>query len=760
MNSKSLSAIAAVILICSLLFSWVPPAKACGPFFLGAVFTYSKHPDIPLNGFVQGRIGVIQPSYARSYLYAAYRQMTGPAFDQPEQEALLALWKERLDSSWDFSEDGALKPWLDARAAVPGTGPAPKISLYRNREKPNEWESYLNCQEDAFATAANTLADRQKAHAAETAEIKDWIKAQDTVFSNCSEGQIIPSDLPAGAPGWLRTDRQYQIAAANFYAARFKEATEQFTAIAGDRSSPWNEIATYMIARTSLRQASLGKDEEKQPALAEAETKLQQILGEKRLSSQHHASGRLLNLVRLRLHPEAKLHELSAAILRKGAGETLKQDVWDYTLLLDKFLGDNTEDSGPAKEVPAAVTSDDVTDWIVTFESESPTSLDRALKKLEGKNSLPWLVTALMKVDSKHPQVEKLLAAAAKVERSSPAFASVNFYRIRLLMDSGNVDAARQVLDEILLKDRARVGPSAVNKFLGQRMLLARNLGEFLRDAPRVPAGFSYDEDGRELPADDEEIGSAKKEETSLLFDQDAANMFNEQVPLSVLVAAAESPVLPKNLRRMVTQAAWLRAALLNRRIEAERLTALLSAAYPELKEVLSGYQKEVTPEGRRFAAAYLALRFPGLRPTVTAGVSRSGPLDELDSYRDNWWCLAGNSSAIFDEEPAKTNAKVAPARIPLFLSPADSALAAKEGASLNTLGAAPNYLSRTAIEWANRKPTDARAPEALHLAVTATRRGCTDKETGRWSKAAFDLLHRRFPTSPWARKTKYWFKD
>jgi hypothetical protein len=756
MNSKPLSSIAAVILVCSLLFGWVPPAKACGPFFLGAVFTYSKHPDMPLNGFVQGRIGVIRPSYARSYLYAAYRQMTGPAFDQPEQNALIELWKERLDSSWGFSEDSALKPWLDARAAVPGTGPAPKISLYRNREKPNEWESYLNCQEDAFVTAASTLADRQKAHGAETAEIKDWIKAQDTVFSNCSEGQSIPVDLPAGAPDWLRTDRQYQIAAANFYAARFKEAREEFTAIAGDRSSPWNEIAAYMIARTSLRQASLGKDEEKQPALAEAETKLKQILGEKRLATQHHASGRLLNLVRLRLHPEAKLQELSAAILRKGAGETLKQDVWDYTLLLDKFLGDDTEDSGSPKEVPAALSADDLTDWIVTFESENAPSLDRALKKLAEKSSLPWLVTALMKVDSKHPQAAKLLAAAAKVERSSPAFASVNFYRVRLLMDSGNADAARQILDEILLKDRARVGPSAVNMFLGQQMLLARSLAEFLRDAPRVPAGFSYDEDSRELPADDEEIGSAKKEETSLLFDQDAANVFNEQVPLGVMLAAAESPVLPKNLRRMVIQAAWLRAALLNRRAEAERLTALLSAAYPELQEALSGYQKEVTPEGRRFAGAYLALKFPGLRPTVTAGVSRSGPLDELDSYRDNWWCLAA-SSAGFYEEPAKKNA---PARVPLFLSPAESAQAAKEGVSLNSLGAAPNYLSQTAIEWANRKPADPRAPEALHLAVTATRRGCTDKETGRWSKAAFDLLHRRFPTSTWTKKTKYWFKD
>jgi hypothetical protein len=49
--------------------------------------------------------------------------------------------------------------------------------------------------------------------------------------------------------------------------------------------------------------------------------------------------------------------------------------------------------------------------------------------------------------------------------------------------------------------------------------------------------------------------------------------------------------------------------------------------------------------------------------------------------------------------------------------------------------------------------------PEALHLAVKSTRYGCTDKETGRWSKAAFDLLRRKYPNSTWAKQTPYWFK-
>ena len=85
---------------------------------------------------------------------------------------------------------------------------------------------------------------------------------------------------------------------------------------------------------------------------------------------------------------------------------------------------------------------------------------------------------------------------------------------------------------------------------------------------------------------------------------------------------------------------------------------------------------------------------------------------------------------------------------------------AQRQHSLVQKLGNAPNYLCRTAIDWANKNPTDPRSPEALHLAVKSTRYGCTDKETGRWSKAAFDLLHKRYPNTNWAKETKYWFKD
>jgi len=96
--------------------------------------------------------------------------------------------------------------------------------------------------------------------------------------------------------------------------------------------------------------------------------------------------------------------------------------------------------------------------------------------------------------------------------------------------------------------------------------------------------------------------------------------------------------------------------------------------------------------------------------------------------------------------------------RAPEFLT-SSRADAARETAALQALGTGPNYLAQIVISWANKNPTDKRAPEALHLAVKSTRFGCTDKDTGRWSKAAFDLLHRKYPNTSWAKETKYWFK-
>jgi hypothetical protein len=733
---------------------------ACGPFSLDAVFVFTVHPEYPLENFARGEIGVVQPSYARSYLYVAYRYLKGERFDETGQKALLDLWHERLDLRWESGEEQAVKSWLSARQKVPGlAGPDPKIEVYRSREKPNDYETYLNCQNDAFEVAATTLEARLKRMGSDSVGLKSWVEAQDQVFANCSEGQHIPAALPADADALLRADRQYQIAAANFYSSNFAGARTLFESIAADDKSPWRLSAPYLIARTLLRQASLGPEDGKKKSLAEAEEQLNQILVRKELKDSHPAARRLLSLVRLRLHPEEVLHELAVSLSGKGDSSNLKQTLWDYTILLDQFVGDNEAHHQKTETPPAVLAADDLTDWIVTFQSDKPDALEHSLARWQATNSIPWLVASIAKIDAKNPRAAALQQAAARIPSASPAFPSASFHAIRLDIAAGRTSEARTKLDDILRRHRSQLAVSAVNLFQQQRMLVTSSLDDFITYAQRLPAGFTWNADGREIPADASEITEDTKALTGKpLFDSDAADILNRRLPLGLLREAADNNRLPTHLRLDVLQAAWLRAVLLGDNSTALALSPNLKAMVPEMTQLLNDFGAAPDDAGKKFSALFAWLKFPAMEPVVKAGAGRRTKLDEQDSYRDNWWC----SAAITAPETDGEKAPPPPAeRIgPSFLTAAQRTAAERESATLKSFGAAPNYLSREVIAWATNHPTDRRVPEALHLAVKTTRYGCTDKQTGRWSKAAYDFLHKRYPGNEWTKRTPYWFKD
>lgn len=750
----------ALALIISFSFLLPRQTQACGPFFTDAIFVYTKHPDFPLERFAAGQLGVLQPGYARSYLVAAYRNLIGTGFSVTEARALRSLWDERLSNAWEFHDEEWIKKWREVRSQVPGVAASPEIRAFRNREKPHEYETYLNCQQDAFENAGAALTERINRFGADSVAVRDWVAAQDIVFANCGAGRQIPQPAPPDQPPLIRADRTYQIAAANFYAGDFDESQQQFDSIARDLSSPWHVMAGYLAARALVRRGSFAeKQDEGRPSLAEAETRLNAILKDKSLASSHHAAARLLKLVRLRLHPEEKLHELANTIIKKDASTDFKQDVWDYTVLLDKFIGEDDEAS--KRPIPAGLKEDELTDWILTFQADSADASSRATGRWEQTHSLPWLLVAITKAKAEQANLEPLLTAAARIDPTSPAFPSLAFHTVRLLVESNRKAEARAALDKILANDRSRLPASAVNLLLAQRMTLAQNLEDFLQSAQRLPAGFSDNTDGRELPEDEKEIDAATRG-SQLFFASDSADVLNQVMPVAILKDSARSTILAANLRRDVAQAAFMRAALLDDRENAAQAATILGDFYPELKGSLAAYQRAPTPDARQFAAAYLALKFPGLRPYVSAGIGRTTPVAQIDSYRDNWWCAeppTSSSGPLWQAEgEAGGESKPRPVAPPEFLKPSQG-LAAKQLAALQALGTGPNLFCRTVVDWANRNPADPRVPEALHLAVKSTRYGCTDKETGRWSKAAFDLLHTRYPNTSWAKETKYWFK-
>jgi hypothetical protein len=122
----------------------------------------------------------------------------------------------------------------------------------------------------------------------------------------------------------------------------------------------------------------------------------------------------------------------------------------------------------------------------------------------------------------------------------------------------------------------------------------------------------------------------------------------------------------------------------------------------------------------------HAAVRRTGLRPAHTLG--------RIDHSGDNWWCagspeptqstITGQGSVLQLPEPLHALYSTGAASTQ-FLSVTQKNRAREEWLELSKAPAAADYLAAQTVEWARSHCDDPRVPEALHLAVQATRYGC-----------------------------------
>jgi hypothetical protein len=646
---------------------------------------------------------------------------------------------------------------------------------------------------------------------------------------------LTPAALPATAPVWLQQDRRYQMAAAAFYAARYDEAIAQFRAIAADSASPWSTVARYLVARALIRKATMQDapsdgnlsgtpltdeqrstrqaayqqqlkqaSQQRTATLQQAQHELLAMQTEPRMATMRNAVDNLLDYLNLRVNPDAQAVVL-ADRLHGPATDRFAQALIDLTYL-------RTDHADAILPVPANTPKPGASDmlaWIDDINTVDQTPNEwsgdpsphtaaevaqaRAdiLQHWRAGKSMAWLLAAIMTAKPTDADAAELVRAAQAVSKDDPGYVAIMYHRLRL---SANDPATRPGLLAMLPAIERDQTLSTINLFTALDAKSAPTLEAWLSAAGRVPAGdTSYDTvddydpsapaktangDEAAQPVAEDVCGTKVKPNTTKLFDLDAANALNRDVPLRLLAAAAESSSLPANLQFQVAQAAWARAVLLDQPAIARRMTPLLVHCRAAWQPVLAAYDASTTSDDRLANGLLALMRFASTEPSVRYGEERRNGFAGYDAFRQNWWCTTvpkpGYDVDYSPDLPAPRSAGATSAP-PIFLSASDLAEARGEIASLEKIPTASTYFARQALAWMKAHPGDARTADILGEATRALRNSCRterpyDSKTGQpagdpkdpnltanLAHALFDALHQNYPQSAWTKRYTSW---
>jgi hypothetical protein len=245
--------------------------------------------------------------------------------------------------------------------------------------------------------------------------------------------------------------------------------------------------------------------------------------------------------------------------------------------------------------------------------------------------------------------------------------------------------------------------------------------------------------------------------------------------------------------RALLARTAWTRLYARGRTPD-KSFTQELYALNPQIKavsdKVAADYPKAKDANQRlltilRTPRMGILVNAPGIwEPITMTGGSDVTGLDSFDHNDKNWWCpfepdrqLASLRSDFDDLTGVQRATWSAKTLEPVMEADAMAALAKKrEGVlkahplvksinwselrALALMASAPKMLTTAATKWGKAaRKEDGAAAEALALAIKTTRYGCNwHGGHGKYSKAAYDVLHARFGTTPWATQTPYWF--
>ncbi|MCK9265652.1 hypothetical protein M0P98_02015 [bacterium] len=735
--------------------------QACGPYFptfvsnTEGIFEVHK-PHYYKSDFSGTSPGILSPNWQISSLYQAYKGLTTGNIEIPKPE-VYSFWSNEkpLSNSEPLSPEAE---WREARKKI--TTKDVRIDKWHQGAF---FDYFYNIGDDAFYTATKTLNQRIKIYSKE--EIEIWLDGQDAVFG---DGRLEPFektlDMNIKNP-LLKQDREYQRAAACFYSGKYEEAEKRFREISKNQQHPWRDYSALAVGRTLLRRAhfegdlvlknikdrrtSINKSNKvKQKWMKKANRQFENILRDKTLKSVHPSAKNLIGYVNFRIAPYERMLDTEKELLSAlSYSENLRLNIYDFTQLYNRFKKNDTNF--------IMRRGGDFSRWLLSFQTEYEEKTGHSASVYLREKSLPWLIVALKHLRPYDTSKTEIIQSAYRIKEDSPAYFSVMYYLLLYKVKyEKNREEIKNELESLLKGLNDKKDWALWDSFMDLRAQVSSNMEDALNHSLRKTHLVYYEESCYSIAPGQE-----------VVLDNKVKDFFNIYLPLNRWVEVSlNDNLFTPNIREQIRFATFLRSVLLDDISATEKVALKLSETDIRLKKDLNRFLKSRNLEEKKFEAVFFILKYLRINTHLDSYtdeiIIEKIKMNEMDNFRRHWWGkpilgVGGGFRKLNESKYGFPKIKY----MLDFLSETDIKKAKEENKLILSL-IAPNYLSNAVIEYAKKNPNNKRVPESLHLAVRSTRYPRSKNlKTGDYSREAFQLLHKRYPNSSWAKKTPYWYK-
>ncbi|NRR29437.1 hypothetical protein HSX11_04480 [Oxalobacteraceae bacterium] len=780
---------------CAVLVCASAGASYDGPYDR---FVNRSAPDLKLERYQGGTLGVVLPGWERMYLYAAWRAIALGADGlktAPNPQGGLSA-SVGGQTGWLNTDDGSASygNWEKAMAAAQKRAP----------KAPKEGEllasGYLNCPLSSYSFAAKTLNALGKRADATPARLNAWIASQRQVFKFCGDDAdnpqprygepqkvpAMPAELPTGETLYWRQMQQYQLGAAAFYNKDYAGSAKRFAQIGAEAGHPLRHWGAYLSLRSDARAAFASREAETNPAqeqspaplpaksqaraaatpaaaasgpqvqLAALRASAERILGDPALADLHEATRAIVRSAQARLTPSARFTELSKLLDDPHADPYLEDHLGDWRVLANVLMSDFASESNRAMAKQLRANTGFI-DWVQTMqdceraatekqrcvpERAHALALWRASAEHKDANARVqarlWLTASAAMADTLPADLEK---AALQVPEKAPEYLTLRYALARHYRIEHQPAKTREICDAVL-KSKLLSGAASIssrNLFLQERFGASTSVADAAGYLMRSPSRESDPDTGETAPAPDTREAAA-----------DGLRWLNA-LSVAELSALAGDTRFPPGLRSSIAVAAWMRAELLAQDKAALAAAQLVQRGTGALAEPMQRYQRYKTAAERRHWMLLVALRL-GLTPVVNNVSEMDGAARADDAVTADLWCKIPSGYGSNGEPETGVE------RVPPMPTTGQDAARQREIAALAALKTATGYVGDHVMARAVKVPGDADLPWLLHVVVESTRGGCLDADSKVLSKKAFSLLHKRFGRSEWAAQTPYFY--